>query len=181
VLDRILLGLLREPRSGYDVATAFRRGARHLWAADLSQIYRTLARLEEEGLVTSRLETSPRGPARRVYRRTPAGKEALLAWLTEPPELPPQRFAYLAQLFFMAEARDPARTLAFLRELKGRLEERLRKLEEIEPEIDTASDEGFHTHLTLRLGLLAGRARLEWCEESMRRVRQRQRARRSMA
>ncbi len=173
MLDGILLGLLREPRSGYDVATAFRRGARHLWAADLSQIYRTLGRLEKEGHVTSRVEPSSKGPERRVYRRTPQGRQALLAWLAEEPELPPERFGYLAQLFFMGEARDNGRTLAFLKDLKRRLAERLERLEEIEATIETEDDHGFHTHLTLRLGIHAGRARLAWCEESMRRVRQR--------
>jgi DNA-binding PadR family transcriptional regulator len=173
VLEGILLGLLRDPRSGYDVAAEFRRGARHLWAADLSQIYRTLARLEEEGHVTSRVEPSPRGPERRVYRRTTAGRDALLGWLAEAPELPPERFGYLAQLFFMGEAGDRGRTLSFLKELRRRLAERLQRLEEIEPRIDTKDDDGFHGHLTLRLGILAGRARLSWCEESIRRVRQR--------
>lgn len=172
MLDGILLGLLREPRSGYDVASEFRRGARHLWAADLSQIYRTLARLEKEGRVTSRVEPSSRGPERRVYRRTASGREALLAWLAEAPDLPPERLAYLAQLFFMGEA-GAGRTIAFLKDLKRRLAERLKRLEEIEPAIDTEDDHGFHTHLTLRLGILAGRARLSWYEESMRRVRQR--------
>ena len=39
-LDHILLGLLREPATGYDLGNAFSENVRHFWSAELSQIYR---------------------------------------------------------------------------------------------------------------------------------------------
>jgi PadR family transcriptional regulator PadR len=40
-------------------------------------VYPALARLEREGRVTARLVSSASGPARKYYRPTPAGYEAL--------------------------------------------------------------------------------------------------------
>jgi len=76
-LDHILLGLLREPASGYDLKDAFNETVAHFWSAELSQIYPTLKRLEERGLLRSRREPSPKGPDRRVYRLTGEGREEL--------------------------------------------------------------------------------------------------------
>jgi len=48
--------------------------------------YPALTRLESKGLLSSRLDPSTSGPARKYYRTTPAGvdelERALTAWLT---------------------------------------------------------------------------------------------------
>ncbi|MYK68861.1 MAG: PadR family transcriptional regulator, partial [Gammaproteobacteria bacterium] len=41
-LDHILLGLLRDPATGYDLKSAFSERIRHFWSAELSQIYPAL-------------------------------------------------------------------------------------------------------------------------------------------
>ncbi len=43
-------------------------------------LYRTLRRLEGDGFILSHWSADDQGPARRVYRLTPAGREALEAW-----------------------------------------------------------------------------------------------------
>ena len=164
VLDRILLGLLREPRSGYDLKAAFRRGAAHVWDAELSQIYRTLQRMERAGWVRSRVHAPARGPARRVYRRTAKGREALLDWLAAEPDMSPTRLAYLAQLFFMAEGGD---TASFLRALRERFHARLEELRGIARVLDDDTDHGMHQRLTLDLGLAVARARVRWCDAAI--------------
>ena len=73
-LDHILLGLLREPQSGYELKAAFDLSLNYFWPAELSQIYRNLKRLEADGAVTSRSAPSEKGPERRVYSLTPAGR-----------------------------------------------------------------------------------------------------------
>jgi PadR family transcriptional regulator PadR len=42
-------------------------------------VYPLLSRLRKQGLVTTRLEESPEGPARKYYRLTPAGRARLAA------------------------------------------------------------------------------------------------------
>ena len=61
-LDVILLAMLTRPANGYDLKAAFDKSANHFWPAELSQIYRTLKRLEESGFLKSRTELSERGP-----------------------------------------------------------------------------------------------------------------------
>jgi DNA-binding PadR family transcriptional regulator len=47
---------------------------------DPAAIYKSLRQMEEEGLVSSSWETSPRGPARRVYALTDDGRDMLDGW-----------------------------------------------------------------------------------------------------
>ena len=49
-LEHAILGFLNyKPLSGYDLKKIFDTSVRHFWAADQSQIYRTLNRLTERG------------------------------------------------------------------------------------------------------------------------------------
>lgn len=121
-LDLMLLGLLRDPASGYDLRREFDRGPRHFWSAHLSQIYPTLQRMEDRGWLTSGAEPSEKGPARRVYRRTPAGTAALHAWLRGDPDLGVERLPYIGQLVFLGELRDRARTRVFVADLRDRFD-----------------------------------------------------------
>ena len=48
---------------------------------DHSGVYRTLKLMEQEGLVSSRVETPEAGPMRRRYTLTPRGRACLDQWL----------------------------------------------------------------------------------------------------
>lgn len=171
-LDHILLGLLREPASGYDLKDAFSETVAHFWSAELSQIYPTLKRLEERGLLRSRLEPSPRGPDRRVYTLTGDGREELRRWVRSEPVVGTERFAYLAQLYFMSATDDLRETRAFMAELRDHLAGRLAELRTIERKIfaahgndpDRYSDDGFHRFATLRMGIDSIGAKVTWCD-----------------
>ena len=119
-LEFILLGLLRDPASGYDLRRAFDEGPQHFWSARLSQIYPTLQRMEERRWLTSSAQRSDKGPARRVYRRTRAGTAALRDWLRGEPDLGVERLPYIGQLVFLGELRDRDRSRAFLEDLRDR-------------------------------------------------------------
>lgn len=76
VLSLLLLHLLAEQESyGYQVAQRLQAAG----FADVLEgtVYPALARLEREGRLTTRLVSSSSGPARKYYRLTPAGHEAL--------------------------------------------------------------------------------------------------------
>jgi poly-beta-hydroxybutyrate-responsive repressor len=51
-----------------------------LAAFDPTTVYRTLRRLEDEGLIISGWEMSESGPAKRVYSITKAGEKLLQTW-----------------------------------------------------------------------------------------------------
>lgn len=117
-LEFILLGLLRDPGSGYDLRREFEEGPRHFWSARLNQIYPTLQRMEDRGWLTSSTQRSDKGPARRVYRRTRAGTTTLRAWLRGEPDVGVERLSYIGQLVFLGELRDRDRSCAFLCDLR---------------------------------------------------------------
>lgn len=184
-LEHILLGLMREPASGTDVKRAFDEAIGHFWAAELSQVYPTLNRMERDGLLKSKSEPSERGPPRKVYTVTAAGRKALREWLAQAPNVATERVEWLAQIWFMDET--PERALPFFRTLRDELAREVATLEAIEahwsagdpayPEVE--SDEDFFKQLTLELGLMKGRARLAWVERCIERIEGRDALRRS--
>jgi DNA-binding PadR family transcriptional regulator len=180
-LEYILLGLLGEPRSGYELKAVFDRGVAHFWPAELSQIYVNLKRMAARGWLRSELELSDRGPDRRVYARTEAGSRALREWLAGEPQIGDERYSYLAQLFLLGELEDPAATRTFLLRLRERLAQRQAALRAIdqswrerEPGYpDALPLDQFHQQLTLDLGLRTAASRLAWCDAALRRVKSR--------
>jgi len=180
-LKHILLGMLDEPRSGYDLKKEFDQSLRNFWQAELSQIYPQLQKLEDEGFLKSKQEASPEGPPRRVYRRSAKGRRELLQWLRAGPQLGKDRVSYLAQVYFLPAFDDPNEALAYMHELRDVFATQQKKLTDIEngwascdpgyP--DKLSDEDFHAQLTLSLGLKRAATSLEWCEESISRMKAR--------
>jgi PadR family transcriptional regulator PadR len=76
LLSLLLLHLLAEQESyGYEVVQRLQRAG----FTDVLEgtVYPALARLEREGRVSARLVSSSSGPARKYYRPTPAGYDAL--------------------------------------------------------------------------------------------------------
>lgn len=178
-LEHILLGMLRNACSGYDLRQEFEMGAKHFWSAELSQIYPTLKRMESRGLLESRLEASPKGPDRRVYERTKAGQEALHEWLRSGPAVGNDRFAYIGQLIFMGELKDLDATLEFFHQLREEFSAVLTLLSGAMEELKTESKKRaltmveFHEKISLGMGVHSLRAKVEWCDESIKEVKQR--------
>ena len=77
--EALILELLLEHKElyGLELVTASRRRLKR------GTVYVTLGRMEEKGLVASRLESSPAGAGglpRRIYEATPRGRVVLGAW-----------------------------------------------------------------------------------------------------
>ena len=183
-LKHILLGMLEEPHSGYDLKKAFNQSLKNFWNAELSQIYPQLSKLEKDGLLSSKQVASASGPPRRVYRRTTRGKNELLTWLAEGPVIGDERISFLAQVFFLSQFATTEAALAFMLELREHMLARIERFEGIEkgwmaddPRYpDALPDSDFFPQLTLALGIKRGYANLEWCDECIQRIRNRQTA-----
>lgn len=101
-LPHVLLGLLvRGPASGWDLKSRMARDFSVGWDAELTQIYPALRRLLRGGFVVMKRRRSEKGPPRREYRLTPAGRREFREWLAEPLVLPRPRDASLARLAFL--------------------------------------------------------------------------------
>jgi DNA-binding PadR family transcriptional regulator len=78
-----ILGLLAQrPRHGYELRAAFEAivGGEEIWEVKPAQIYGTLARLEEGGLVAKEGVDQDAGPEKLIYGLTPRGRTELNEW-----------------------------------------------------------------------------------------------------
>lgn len=74
----ILHLLIEKPRHGYEIEEVIeQRGMREWTAIGFSSIYYLLNKLEKVGLVEKSLQEIGQGPARKVFRITPAGLQKL--------------------------------------------------------------------------------------------------------
>lgn len=79
-----LLALLAEaPSHGYQLKSAFERRTGNQWLLNIGQVYTTIQRLEQKGLVES-VAPDAADDDRRDYRITDAGRAELEAWFTSP-------------------------------------------------------------------------------------------------
>ena len=184
-LESVLLGMLDKPSSGYDLKTIFDRSARHFWSAQLPQVYATLRRMERDGLLRRKEHAPSKGPARKVYSLTATGRKKLRTWLLENPHFGDERKEHLAQLFYMGALENLEETEAYLNKVREKYARDLYVLEQTKKQWlamagctpDELSDSHFHRYLTLTSGLKAAASRIEWCDESIKRIRKRRRAR----
>ncbi|RJL23258.1 PadR family transcriptional regulator [Bailinhaonella thermotolerans] len=109
--DHILLALLAmRPWTGYDLHKWMRQEGRYLRPeSDQSQIYRLLARLEEQGWATHELDERDGRPHAKVYRLTGEGREEVLRWARSPYVPSPRlRDPEFTARFVFAGMLDPA-------------------------------------------------------------------------
>jgi DNA-binding PadR family transcriptional regulator len=89
VIKFLLLALLAEgSRHGYELKGLFEGLFGGTWPLNPGQVYMTLERLEETGLVTSERIAQELLPDRRVYSITEDGRQELKRWTAEPSEGP---------------------------------------------------------------------------------------------
>jgi DNA-binding PadR family transcriptional regulator len=97
-----ILGLIsQKPRHGYETRVAFESlvGGDENWEVKPSQIYTTLDRLEEAGLVERSSDLGEgEEPSRRVYQITAQGEEALQEWFASPVPADHQRDEFFIKL-----------------------------------------------------------------------------------
>ena len=140
-IKTMVLGfLMRGSMTGYELKKRFSLSFSFFSALSYGSIYPALKKLEEEGLITLKVEVQDGSPNRKVYTITDSGRKAFLENLRTPFTLERQKSAFLARLFFFAHLtreerlRTSNRYLESIREMQG-------TLEALEPEIRDRADE----------------------------------------
>jgi DNA-binding PadR family transcriptional regulator len=169
-LEYAILGFLNyHPYTGYDLKKIFDSSIRHFWAADQSQIYRTLARLTEQGCAEMEKVPQDDRPDRKVYSITHAGRAEFMKWLSGPPPHVDMRTAPLIQVFFAAQLSDEEILAKFedfaeiLRAVLAQYEQIPGQILPFQQEISSPR-EHFFWLLTLDNGVRSMRASLAWAE-----------------
>jgi DNA-binding PadR family transcriptional regulator len=122
----ILSLVAQQPRHGYEIEQVIEeRGMREWTEIGFSSIYYLLRKLEREGLIEGQLQEAERGPARKVYHATPAGREALRAGVLDALSVPRRCYPPLQLGLANLPAIPPAEALAALRKYRDALAARL--------------------------------------------------------
>jgi DNA-binding PadR family transcriptional regulator len=111
-----ILGLLAQrPRHGYELHAAFEAlvGGKANWEVKPAQIYTTLARLEEGGLVRQEEAAPDTSSDKRIYGLTPLGRAELADWFGTGVAGEHQRDEFFVKLMLSlaSSAADPYRVI----------------------------------------------------------------------
>jgi DNA-binding PadR family transcriptional regulator len=111
-----VLGLLAQrPRHGYELRAAFQAvvGGEENWDIKPAQIYTTLARLEQGGLVAQDSIEQDAGPEKRIYALTPTGRQMLKEWFASgiEPEHQHDEFFLKLMMGLVSGVADPYRVI----------------------------------------------------------------------
>ncbi|MCA9974021.1 MAG: PadR family transcriptional regulator [Anaerolineales bacterium] len=178
-LKHALLGFLElVPLSGYDLKKALDGSVQHFWPADQAQIYRTLSRLHDDGLVSVDVVEQTDRPDRKVYHITPNGRAELHSWLAQP--LPPtnEREPLLVRIFFSGFLDDAAllplltaaaqQEDAYLAQLHAILADARQRMQAV---TDPARQRiGFFQMLTIERAILHQQAQIAWLQSLAQRL-----------
>jgi DNA-binding PadR family transcriptional regulator len=176
MLKNALLGFLKyESKTGYDLKQTMDKSPGHFWHAKQSQIYTTLKKLEEDGLLISHPEPQERRPDRRVYKITGSGKKALQEWLLQPViQLNTTKELLLLKLFFSGklEKETILTQLRLLRNLHGRQAELyktespdfIKEITAFQPEL---KQDAHLWEATRRFGELHEKMYIRWLDETI--------------
>ena|SRR5438105_2654475 len=163
--DYVVLGMVGlDARSGYEIKQTVALSIRFFWTISPAQVYPSLAKLEQAGLLTGRDEPQGNRP-RRVYARTEAGSQVLREWLRGTGPMPFELRDIAMVKLFLADALQSGDAHQLLAKVKSRSEERVATLETIRPAGEAAAREGnVHPLLTLELGIAVHRAMVDVCK-----------------
>ncbi|WP_040949779.1 PadR family transcriptional regulator [Gorillibacterium massiliense] len=166
----IILGLLNhEDLSGYDIKKRADFMISSFWEIGYGQIYPTLSKLEQEGLVTKRVSEETKGPERNLYSITEAGREVLIQWLKLPEQKEYTKYEILLKLFFgqLVPREDSAKRIdAF----KARHTENLKMIEMFKGNLERVlgkEQDHLFFYITVLFGERIYKAYLDWADEAL--------------
>ena len=171
----ILLGMLSaQERSGYDLKLLLDKQVHHVyWSPAKSQIYGELRRLEQAGLTTMTEVEQTNRPDKRLYRITPAGREALQQWLANPDVEPDVFKSPLLLLLFFGHLLPRQALIAQLERRQQKMAAELQGYEKREQEVrDSMQAPGAEANLpflllTFQFQKSMLQAALQWTTEAV--------------
>ena len=147
--------------SGYEIKQRFETIFSHFQQASFAAIYPALTRLEADGLVTARVETQQKRPAKKIYSLTDAGRQRFIDALHESEGDEVFRSDFVLQMFF-AELLNTDKLVEILARHEQRLRDTIARLEAVR-------DRGGHSpgqRFTLDYGITVNRASLAFIEQN---------------
>ena len=166
----VILGMLRMgKRTGYEIKALVDRSTRFFWAASYGQIYPELKHLEDAGLVEG--EAAGTGDRRRrEFQLTPAGEEALDAWLTAGAPLHFELRHEGVLRYFFSDSLSTEERLELLRSIRVEHERVREELRGIKPGVEEVNVDDSAPLAVLQWGIAYHDFIIGWCSETERRL-----------
>ena len=137
----MLLGfLMSNSMTGYEIKKKFSLSFSFFSGLSFGSIYPALKKMEQEGLITLKVEIQDGSPNRKVYTITDEGKKVFLENLRAPFALEPPKDAFLARLFFFGYLSPEERRASAKARLES-IKEMQQNLSAVEPQIRGLADE----------------------------------------
>ncbi len=175
-LKHAILGFLSfAPFSGYELKKAFDRSVQHFWPANQSQIYRTLAELEESGFVEKEVIEREERLDMKIYSITETGRGELHQWLAAPLPAHDTREPFLIQIYFGGRLSD-SEILNLLNLKLKEMEERIAVFETVYQMTQSTPGKvadkraNFFAMLTLELGYINSQTDAAWLRSAIERA-----------
>ncbi|MDQ0203704.1 PadR family transcriptional regulator [Pectinatus haikarae] len=171
-LKYVILGLLRQhDLTGYDIKKLFSCEIGDFWNSKHSQIYPELKKLEEEHLITSRMEISGKKLEKTYYMIKSAGIDALDKWLSDPlDEIQPTRDDFTLKLYFIDHRHDQRIKNLFSEEIL-RHQKKFDYLSARMGELFSSrenQEQNFGHYLILKKAILRENTQLKWLKDEYR-------------
>lgn len=166
----ILAALFNETCSGYDLVKRFNKSVECFWSASHQQIYKALAKLEDDEYISSEKIEQENRPNKKLYTVTESGRLWLQAWIGKAEEeIAPLKSALLVKLS-VGHAVPTETLLTTLEAYYQQHREQLKSYQSVArqyEQVPQMSRESQFQYLTLRAGIRQQLAWVAWCEEVM--------------
>ncbi len=166
----ILVSLVCEPKSGYDLAKQFDGTVGFFWQATHQQIYRELTKLEQQNWIVAEAIAQEGRPDKKIFSVNDLGLAHLKTWLLQSSDVAVAKDEFLLKIY--AGYLIPEEAIA--QKIKDH-----RQLHQQQLEIYQAIERNFFSspqdcpkelrfaYLTLRRGINFEKGWLDWCDESL--------------
>ena len=164
----LLVSLVQESKSGYDLAKQFDGSVGFFWQATHQQIYRELTKLEQQSLIAAKAVAQEGRPDKKIFSVTDLGLSHLKIWLMQSSDVEPVKDEFLLKIYAGYLIPEEAIT----QKIKAH-----RQLHQQQLETYQAIERNFFSHpekcniesrfayLTLRRGINFEKGWLDWCDE----------------
>lgn len=165
----ILAALINQPCSGYDLVKRFNKSVDCFWSASHQQIYKALAKLEDDEHLSAELIEQENRPNKKFYTVTDTGRQHLQQWIAGSGDIALLKSDLLIKLS-VGHTVPTETLLTTLQSYYEQHKERLKSYQAISKQyaqLPELSREDQFQVLTLRAGIRQQLAWVAWCEEAM--------------
>jgi len=166
----LLVSILDQPKSGYDLAKQFDGSVGFFWQATHQQIYRELTKLEQQNLIIAEAIAQEGRPDKKIFSVTDLGLSNLKIWLQPKSELASVKDEFLIKIYagHLLPEDETIQKIQAHRQLHHHQLETYHAIERnFFSSMQERSRAAQFAYLTLRRGVNFEQGWIDWCDEAL--------------